>query len=89
MITGKGINTVEIDGEVKHITDLDPATLSSEWAKRQRELGELYRINAEANKGWRGVLLGLIGVHLPDKCTIYIGGVDSKKQPLYSIGKIL
>ncbi len=26
-MTGEGINTVKINGEIKHITDLDPVTL--------------------------------------------------------------
>ncbi len=29
-MTGEGINTVKINGEIKHITDLDPVTLSLE-----------------------------------------------------------
>lgn len=33
MKTGNGINTVNINGEVKHISDLDPETLSIEWSK--------------------------------------------------------
>ncbi|MGK0269851.1 MAG: hypothetical protein ACI88H_000484 [Cocleimonas sp.] len=32
MISGKSINTVEIDGEVIHIPDLEPNILCDEWA---------------------------------------------------------
>ncbi|EGR8340927.1 hypothetical protein I8B79_004743, partial [Salmonella enterica] len=33
MFTGLGINSLVINGEVRHITDLDPLTLSAEWSK--------------------------------------------------------
>jgi hypothetical protein len=65
MNVGKCINTVIINGEVKHITDLDDITLCSEWAKLIKERNELYKINKQANKGWRGLVLRLIGVSLP------------------------
>lgn len=39
----KGINTVIINGEVKHINDLDDITLCSEWAKLIKERNELIR----------------------------------------------
>ncbi|MDI5545539.1 hypothetical protein MJL92_22255, partial [Salmonella enterica subsp. enterica serovar Cerro] len=65
-MTGNGINTVRINNEVKHITELDPVTLSLEWAKLKNENNELYRSIKEANSGWRGFILRLIGVHLPD-----------------------
>lgn len=64
---GDGINTVRINGEIKHITDLDPTTLTLEWTKLKSENKELYRCIDEANSGWRGFILRLIGVHLPDK----------------------
>lgn len=65
MNVGNGINTVIINGEVKHITDLDDITLCAEWAKLIKERNELYKINQQANKGWRGLVLHLIGVSLP------------------------
>ncbi|MDI5530377.1 hypothetical protein MJI67_22505, partial [Salmonella enterica subsp. enterica serovar Cerro] len=71
-MTGNGINTVRINNEVKHITELDPVTLSLEWAKLKNENNELYRSIKEANSGWRGFILRLIGVHLPDGKTISI-----------------
>lgn len=61
-MTGNGINTVRINNEVKHITELDPVTLSLEWAKLKNENNELYRSIKEANSGWRGFILRLIGV---------------------------
>ena len=33
MITGNGINTVTVNGKVKHITELDYITLCLEWTK--------------------------------------------------------
>ena len=51
MATRGGVNTVLVDGEYRHITDLDEKTLSNAWAKRQRELNDLYEINAKANQG--------------------------------------
>lgn len=58
MITGNGINTVTVNGKVKHITELDDITLCLEWTKLREE-----------NRGWRGFILRLIGVNLPDKRT--------------------
>lgn len=65
MNVGNGINTVMINGDVKHITDLDDITLCSEWSTLIKERNELYKINRQANKGWRGLVLRLIGVSLP------------------------
>ena len=76
---GAGINTVRIDGEVKHILDLDEQTLCSEWSKLKRENNELYQINGQANSGWRGLILRLIGVVLPDK-RVSICGVNAKGE---------
>ena len=63
MITGNGINTVTVNGKVKHIT------LCLEWTKLREENNRLYEINNQANRGWRGFILRLIGVNLPDKRT--------------------
>lgn len=84
MSTGKGINTVEIDGQVVHITDLSPEQLCDQWAKRQRELNDLYEVNRKANSGWRGFILGLIGIRLPDKNVYFLGGRSSTGESLYS-----
>lgn len=64
---GGGIHTVLIDGRHVHITELDHAALCEAWAKRQREINELYSVNKQANEGWRGVVLRLIGVVLPER----------------------
>ena len=69
MITGNGINTVTVNGKVKHITELDDITLCLEWTKLREENNRLYEINNKANRGWRGFILRLIGVNLPDKRT--------------------
>ena len=64
-----GINTVTVNGKVKHITELDDITLCLEWTKLREENNRLYEINNQANRGWRGFILRLIGVNLPDKRT--------------------
>lgn len=69
MLTGNGINTVTVNGKVKHITELDDITLCLEWTKLREENNRLYEINNQANRGWRGFILRLIGVNLPDKRT--------------------
>ncbi|ENN6236919.1 hypothetical protein AB9W54_004303 [Salmonella enterica] len=81
--TGKGINTVCVNGEVKHITELDELTLCNEWSKLKRENNELYEVNRIANSGWRGFILRLIGVSLPDKHGVFIKGVDAKGESIY------
>ncbi len=83
MKTGQGINTVRINGEIKHISDLDPVTLSMEWTKLKNENNELYRCIREANSGWRGVILRLIGVRLPDGRTVVIGGKNARGESVY------
>ncbi len=37
MLTGNGINTVTVNGKVKHITELDDITLCLEWTKLREE----------------------------------------------------
>ncbi|TZC19854.1 hypothetical protein E0K50_19710 [Escherichia coli] len=56
MITGNGINTVTVNGKVKHITELDYITLCLEWTKLREENNRLYEINNQANRGWRGFI---------------------------------
>lgn len=70
-MTGSGINTVHIGGEVKHITELDALTLSCEWTKLKNEIADMHRYNHQISQGWRGFILRLIGVHLP--------GINSRK----------
>ncbi|MEY7395835.1 hypothetical protein [Pantoea stewartii] len=67
MSTGRGKNTVVINNEVKHITDLDNVTLCQEWNKVHDELNDLYLINKKANSGWKGAILRLLGINLPEK----------------------
>ncbi len=45
MLTGNGINTVTVNGKVKHITELDDITLCLEWTKLREENNRLYEIN--------------------------------------------
>lgn len=83
MTTGGGINTVKRDGQVVHITDLDSQALCTEWAKLKREVNELYEINRRANAGWRGAILSLLRIRLPDRSVITLGGVNERNQPIY------
>ncbi|WP_459446890.1 hypothetical protein [Erwinia amylovora] len=83
MSTGRGINTVIVNDEVKHITDLDEATLCQEWGKLKRELADLYSINKKANSGWKGFILRLIGINLPDKSGVLICGRNAKNESIY------
>lgn len=59
------INTICVNGIVKHITDIDSKTLCFEWSKLMNERNTLYKINKQAKTGWRGFVLRLIGVSLP------------------------
>jgi hypothetical protein len=61
-----------------------PAQLCDQWCKRQRELKDLYEINRMANSGWKGLVLSLLGIHLPDKRTVFLGGKSSGGDALYS-----
>ncbi|ETB96827.1 hypothetical protein CFSAN001681_22835, partial [Salmonella enterica subsp. enterica serovar Cerro str. CFSAN001681] len=49
----------------------------------KNENNELYRSIKEANSGWRGFILRLIGVHLPDGKTISIHGINAKGGSIY------
>ena len=50
-MTGRGINTVRIGDEVKHITELDALTLMHEWSKLKKENADLYGYNRQVNRG--------------------------------------
>ena len=50
-MTGRGINTVRIGDEVKHITELDALTLMHEWSKLKKENADLYDYNGQVNRG--------------------------------------
>lgn len=55
-LTGTGVNTVRIRGEVKHITELDASTLTHEWSKLKTENDDLYGFNRRVNQSWRGFI---------------------------------
>ena len=60
-MTGRGINTVRIGDEVKHITELDALTLMHEWSKLTKENADLYDYNRQVNRkrAARTVLTGM------------------------------
>ncbi|EAV2917294.1 hypothetical protein KRC07_004782 [Salmonella enterica] len=80
---GLGKNTVLINGEPKHITDLSPVELCNEWLKLKNENADLYSYNRQVNRGWRGFILRLIGVNLADKNQIKLGGINARKESVY------
>jgi hypothetical protein len=84
MATRLGITTVTIDGQNKNINELNPLELQSEWIKIKHEINDLYSVNEKANNGWRGVILKLIDVHLPDRKYIKLGGINSKGESIVS-----
>ncbi|EFW4512415.1 TPA: hypothetical protein JLM68_004253 [Escherichia coli] len=79
MNTGRGINTVVIGDELKHITDLDEVTLCNEWAKMRREINNLYAVNKSANSGWRGFVLRLLGIKLPEATRKIAEGIEVRR----------
>jgi hypothetical protein len=85
MVTKLGITTVTIDGQNKNILELNPMELNSEWIKLKHEINDLYEVNAKANQGWRGIVLRLIGVDLPDRKGIILGGINSKGRRIYQV----
>jgi hypothetical protein len=46
--------------------------------RAQDHADNLYSINSKSNKGWRGFILRLIGVHLPEKGSVVFGGYNMK-----------
>ncbi|HBZ8586293.1 TPA: hypothetical protein MM852_003586 [Salmonella enterica subsp. enterica] len=79
----KNFLVVRINGEIKHITELDAITLSNEWSKLKNENADLYRYNHQVSQGWRGLVLRLIGVHLPDKERVRLEGINARKESVY------
>ncbi|MEG9577208.1 hypothetical protein [Klebsiella pneumoniae] len=82
-MTGRGIHTVRIGEEVKHITELDALTLMHEWSKLKKENSDLYDYNRQVNRGWRGFILHLMGIHLPDKNCVCLYGINAGKESIY------
>ena len=82
-MTGRGINTVRIGDEVKHIAELDALTLMHEWSKLKKENADLYGYNRQVNRGGRGFILRLMGIHLPDKDRVCFHGIKARKDSIY------
>ena len=82
-MTGRGINTVCIGDEVKHITELDALTLMHEWSKLTKENADLYDYNRQVNRGWRGFILRMMGIHLPDNDRVRLQGINARKDSIY------
>ncbi|MER1592613.1 hypothetical protein [Enterobacter hormaechei] len=82
-MTGTGINTVHIGGEVKHITELDAPTLMHEWSRLKKENADLYDYNRQVNRGWCSFILRLMGIHLPDNDCVRLQGINVRKESIY------
>lgn len=85
--TGQGMCAVNVGERVVHITEVDDATLCMEWTKLKRELADVYSINRRANSGWRGIVIRLLGIHLPDKNKVLLGGINALGESTYTSTK--
>ncbi|MEH8502344.1 hypothetical protein RAG82_25565 [Klebsiella pneumoniae] len=75
--------TLERIDEVKHIAELDALTLMHEWSKLKKENADLYDYNRQVNRGWRGFILRLMGIHLPEKKRVCLYGINARKESIY------
>lgn len=75
-----GIHTVIVEGEAKHITELDDVTLCTEWAKLKGENNRLYAANEKICYGWRGLVLRMLGITLQCRKPVILLGADEKNQ---------
>jgi hypothetical protein len=80
-MTGRGINTVRIGDEVKHITELDALTLMHEWSKLKKENADLYDYNRQVNRDWRGFILRLMVSICEKRVCLY--GINARKESIY------
>lgn len=67
---------------MKHITELDALTLMHEWSRLKKENAHLYAYNRQVNRGWRGFVLRLMGIHLPDNDRVRLQGINARKEPI-------
>jgi hypothetical protein len=67
---------------VKHITELDALTLMHEWSRLKKENAHLYDYNRQVNRGWRGFVLRLMGIHLPDNDRVRLQGINARRTHL-------
>ncbi|MDU1416971.1 MAG: hypothetical protein E6922_10390, partial [Veillonella sp.] len=58
-------------------------TLMHEWSKLTKENADLYDYNRQVNRGWRGFILRLMGIHLPDKNRVCLYGINARKESIY------
>nr|WDS96435.1 hypothetical protein VW1_00007 [Enterobacter sp.] len=78
--TAYGIHTLTIEGEAKHISELDDVTLCYEWANLKRENNRLYAVNEKICSGWLGFVLRMLGITLPCRKPVMLLGADAKNQ---------
>lgn len=74
---------LKVGDDIMHITELDEPTLTKEWSKLVRELDDVYSINHRNNTGWRGLVLRLMGIHLPDGKRIRLLGKNARGEAIY------
>jgi hypothetical protein len=52
-----------------------------EWSRLKKENAHLYDYNRQVNRGWRGFVLRLMGIHLPDNDRVRLQGINARKNP--------
>ncbi|KAA8833894.1 hypothetical protein CLQ43_27400 (plasmid) [Klebsiella pneumoniae] len=58
-------------------------TLMHEWSKLKKENADLYDYNGQVNRGWRGFILRMMGIHLPDNDRVRLQGINARKDSIY------
>lgn len=48
----------------------------------EKENAHLYDYNRQVNRGWRGFVLRLMGIHLPDNDRVRLQGINARKEPI-------
>lgn len=69
---------------IDHEIEKQLSTKLKNKSKLENELAELYRINSKINKSWKGKILRLLGVNLPDNQAVKFGGINAKGEHIYS-----
>jgi hypothetical protein len=46
-----------------------------------KENADLYDYNRQVNRGWRGFILRMMGIHLPDNDRVRLQGINARKTP--------
>lgn len=63
--------------------ELKQVAIMHEWSKLTKENADLYDYNHQVNRGWRGFILRLMGIHLPEKNRVCLYGINPRKESIY------